>query len=68
MHTADAGVPVVKRLKGSASASASAVLSAAATMVALSMTVATTALAMITLGDNDGASMLSFLSPPKKTR
>ncbi len=57
-----------KKLKGIASASASAVLSAAAAMVALSTTVMTTALATISPEDNDGLPVLSLPSPPKKTR
>jgi hypothetical protein len=57
-----------KKLKGIASPSAAAVLSAVAAMVALSTTVTTRALATILPEDNDGSPVLSLLSPPKKTR
>ena len=56
-----------EKLKGNASASAPAVFSVAAKMVALSKTVMTTLLAAITSGDNDGLPMLSLPSLPKKT-
>ena len=67
MHAAIAGAPRVKKLKGNASASAPAVLTKVAMIVAFSTTVVTTALTRIMPGDNDGLPMLSLPSLPKKT-
>jgi len=58
----------VEKLKGNASTSASAVLSAAGAMVTLPTTVTTTVLASISPEEsNDGTSALSLPSPLKKT-
>jgi hypothetical protein len=59
---------VVEKLNGISPPPASAVLSAVATMAALSTTVMTTVLVMISPEDNDCSPVLSLPSPPKKTR
>ncbi len=66
LHAADAGAPRGQKIKRIASASALAVLSTAAAMVALSTTVTTSVLVTILPEDNDGLPVLSLLSPPMK--